>query len=149
MYICIVWSQSSFGQHLLCIFNNYTTMCLGRIKHRKLYIWSMFTWVKRSFGTANPNRVTWLPVRFMHQRLFPCTFHPIPWEYLCDSTGKFNRGWRRVIPHGINQPYLVRWQGLDTLYYPYTVCYWNIMCTFFKWPLSVPFELPMAMLGQR
>ena len=37
-------------------------------KHTKLYIWSMFTWVKRTFGTGNPNRVTWLPVRFMHLR---------------------------------------------------------------------------------
>ena len=67
MYISIVWSQSSFGQHLLCIFNNYITMCPGRII-RKLYIWLMFTWVKRTFDTGNPNRVTWLLVRFMHFR---------------------------------------------------------------------------------
>ena len=35
------------------------------------------------------------------------------------------------------------------MHYSCTFWYWNIMFTFSKWPLSIPFELPMAMLRQR
>ena len=115
-------------------------------------IFDQYTWVRRTFGTgkSQPSNLTsGTFYAFAHQRLFPCTFPLIRWAYLCDSPKKFHRGRRRFTPHGITQPHFVRWHGNYTIHNPCNICYWNIMSTFFKWPLSVPFELHMAMLGRR
>ena len=61
-------SQSSFGQHLLCMFNNYITVCPGKIKNRKLYIWRIFTCINRTFDTGHPIHVNWLPLRVVRSR---------------------------------------------------------------------------------
>ena len=124
--------------------------CSGRIKHRKC-IFDQYTWVKGTFGTgkSQPSYLTSGAFYvFAQQRPFPCIFLPIWWAYLRNSTRKFNRGRRWVTTHGITQPHLVRWQGLYTMHYSCILWHWN-MFTFFKWPLSVPFELPMTMLGER
>ena len=60
---CPCISQSSFDQHLLCIFSNDIMMCRGRIKNRKLYIWPIFTCVDRTFDTGHSIHVNWLPLR--------------------------------------------------------------------------------------
>ena len=142
----LLWSTPSM------YLNNYITMCVADESNTDNCMFHQYTWVKRTFGTGKfqPSNLTSSAFYvFAHQRLFPCTFPPIQWVYLRDSTRKCNRGWRRVPPHGITQPHLVRWQGLHTIHYSCTLCYWNIMFTFFKWPLFVPFELPMAMLGRQ
>ena len=44
-------------------------MCPGRIKHRKLYIWSIdIPELGGHLAQENPNQVTWLPVRFKRLR---------------------------------------------------------------------------------
>ena len=63
---CLCISQSSFGQHLLCMFNKYITVCPGKIKSRKLCIWPIFTCINRTFDTGHPSRVNWLPLRVVH-----------------------------------------------------------------------------------
>ena len=60
---CRCISQSSFGQHHLCMFNNYITVCTGKIKNRKPCIWQMFTCINRIFDIGHPIHVNWLPLR--------------------------------------------------------------------------------------
>ena len=94
-------------------------------------LFDQYTWVERTLGTGKPQPCNLTSAAFYaraHQR---------------DSTGKFNRGRLGVTPHGITQPHLVRWPGLHTIHYSCTLCYWNIIFTFVKWSLSVPFELLM------
>ena len=62
---CRCISQSSFGQHLLCMFNNYITLCPWKIKNKKLHIWPIFTCINRTFGTGNPIHVNWFPLRIV------------------------------------------------------------------------------------
>ena len=69
MYIVVVYgSPSSFGQHLLCTFNNYMTVCPGKIKNRKLCIWPIFTCIDRTFDTGDPNHIRWLPLHVVRSR---------------------------------------------------------------------------------
>ena len=51
-------------------------MCPRRIKHRKLYILSVYIYMKRPFGigkTQPSNLTSGKFYAFAHQRLFPCT----------------------------------------------------------------------------
>ena len=65
---CPCMSQASFGQHLLCMFNTYITVCPGKIKNRKLYFWPIFTCINREFDTGHPIHVKWLPLRVVRSR---------------------------------------------------------------------------------
>ena len=65
---CPCMSQASFGQHLLCMFNNYITVCPGKIKNRKLYFWPIFTCINREFDTGHHIHVKWLPLRVVRSR---------------------------------------------------------------------------------
>ena len=50
------------------MFNNYITVCPGKIKNRKLYIWPIFTCINRTFDTGHPIHVNWLPLRLVRSR---------------------------------------------------------------------------------
>ena len=75
------------------------------------------------------------------------SLYPLNVPGMGDVTRKFNRGLRRVAPHGTTQPYFVRLQELHTIHYLSTLCYWTINFTFFKWSLSVQFNSSTPMLG--
>ena len=45
------------------MFNNYITVCHGKIQNRKPYIWPICTCINRAFDTGHPIHVKWLPLR--------------------------------------------------------------------------------------
>ena len=128
MYIVVVYRSPPFGQHLLCMFNNYITVCPGRIKNWKLYIWPILTRINRTFDTGHPIHVNWLPLRVSRSRNSVYFVVRLP---LSDErtwvTRKFNRSRQRVAPHGTTQPYLVRLQEFNTRHYSCTLCYWKCL----------------------
>ena len=50
------------------MFNNYITVCQGKIKNRKLHIWPIFTCVTKTFDTSHPIHVNWLLLRVVRSR---------------------------------------------------------------------------------
>ena len=137
---CIL--QSSFGQHLICMFNNCITVCPGKIKKEKtvylinIYLHYQDIWHRSS----HPRKLTSVACCALAQQcLFRWMFPPIWRAYPGDLTRKFNRGRQRVAPHGTTQAYLVTLQKLHTRHYLCTLCYWTNMFTFFKRWLSIQF----------
>ena len=60
------------------MFNNYISVCPGRITNRKLYIWPIFTCINRTFATGHPIHVNWLPLRVVRSRNSVYFFVPFP-----------------------------------------------------------------------
>ena len=100
LWYIVFLSESSFGQHLLCIFNSYITMFPGGIKAQKLYIWPMFTWVNKKFVTDNPSQVCLLTARFVRWRngVYNFVCSPVSNERTYDIDIKINTGRWRVTP---------------------------------------------------
>ena len=67
------------------IFNYYITMCPGRDKHRKLYIWSNIPELRGHLTKENPNQVSRLPMRFMRlcASVYFLVYFPLSDERTC------------------------------------------------------------------
>ena len=50
------------------MFNNYITVCHGKIKNSKPYIWPFFTCINRAFDNGHPIHVKWLPLHVVRSR---------------------------------------------------------------------------------
>ena len=48
--------------------NNYITVCLGKNKNGKLYIWPIFTCINRTFDSIHPIHINWLTLRAVRSR---------------------------------------------------------------------------------
>ena len=54
------------------MFDIYITVCPGKIKNRKQYIWPIFTCINRTFDTGHPIHVNWLPLCVVRSRNSVC-----------------------------------------------------------------------------
>ena len=50
------------------MFIEYITVCPGKIKNRKLYVWPIFTCINWTIDTGHPIHVNWLPLRVVRSR---------------------------------------------------------------------------------